>query len=59
MYTYGKCFNLFLDPKEEHSFVVRKLVYMPMVAKIASDHMKTFEKYPFNIQVKVAPQSKN
>lgn len=51
-YTYGKCFNLFLDPKEEHSFVVRKLVYMPLVAKIAADHMGTFKKYPPRIQVK-------
>jgi arylsulfatase len=50
-YTYGKCFNLFLDPKEDHSFTIRKLVYMPLIAKIAADHENTFEKYPPNIQV--------
>ncbi|MFH1150801.1 MAG: arylsulfatase [Actinomycetota bacterium] len=50
--TYGKVFNLFLDPKEEHSFTIRKLVYMPLFAAISAAHAKTFEKYPARIQVK-------
>jgi arylsulfatase len=51
-YTYGKVFNLFLDPKEEHSFTVRKLVWMPVLGGIQAQHLKTFEKYPPHIQVK-------
>ena len=49
--TYGKTFNLFLDPKEEHSYTIRKLVHMPMLAAFAAQHLKTFEKYPKRIQV--------
>ncbi|MEI6530817.1 MAG: sulfatase-like hydrolase/transferase [bacterium] len=51
-YTYGKVFNLFLDPKEEHSFAIRKLVYMPLLAAIKAHHLKTFDKYPKRIQIK-------
>jgi len=49
--TYGKTFNLFLDPKEEHSYTIRKLVHMPMLAAFAAQHLKTFDKYPKRIQV--------
>jgi len=52
MMTYGKVFNLFLDPKEEHSVTIRKLVYMPLIGAINAAHMKSFEKYPPRIQVK-------
>lgn len=51
-YTYGKMFNLFLDPKEEHSFTIRKLVYMPLLSAIMTAHKNTFKKYPPRIQVK-------
>jgi arylsulfatase A-like enzyme len=54
--TYGKVFNLFLDPKEEHSFTVRKLVYMPMIEAVSGAHEKTFKKYPPRIQVKGGDQ---
>ena len=27
-YGYGKMFNLYLDPKEQHSYLIRKLVYI-------------------------------
>jgi len=50
--TYGKQFNLFLDPKEEHSNAIRKIVFMPLLADFAAQHLKTFEKYPPRIQVK-------
>ena len=53
-YTYGKLFHLFLDPKEEHSFAVRKLVTLPIMSAISAQHQKTFEKYPPRIQVKGA-----
>ncbi len=51
-YTYGKNFNLFLDPKEEHSFTIRKLVYIPLIGSVQGAHLKTFHKYPPRIQVK-------
>ena len=51
-YTYGKVFNLFLDPKEEHSFTIRKLVFLPIIAGIQAKHKATFKKYPPRIQVK-------
>jgi arylsulfatase len=50
-YTYGKTFNLFLDPKEEHSFMIRKLVYAPVFGLLESRQKKTFEKYPPRIQI--------
>ena len=50
-YTYGKVFNLFLDPKEEHSFTIRKLVFLPVIAGIKAKHQATFKKYPPRIQV--------
>ena len=53
-YTYGKLFNLFLDPKEEHSYTIRKLVYLPVLSAINAYHRKTFEKYPPHIQLKGA-----
>jgi hypothetical protein len=53
-YTYGKLFNLFLDPKEEHSNLIRKLVWLPVLAGIQAQHIKTFQKYPPRIQVKGA-----
>jgi arylsulfatase A-like enzyme len=52
--TYGKQFNLFLDPKEEHSFAIRKLVYLPLIAGIKARHLKTFKNYPPRIQIKGA-----
>jgi arylsulfatase A-like enzyme len=51
-FTYGKAFNLFLDPKEEHSFTVRKLVWMPLIGAVQAKHQATFKKYPPRIQLK-------
>jgi len=50
-YPYGKFFNLYLDPKEEHSFTIRKIVYLPVLNLLGGRHTKTFEKYPPKIQV--------
>ncbi|MBM3123389.1 MAG: arylsulfatase, partial [Chloroflexi bacterium] len=52
--TYGKQFNLYTDPKEEHSNAIRKIVFMPMIAAFSAAHLKTFKKYPPRIQVKGA-----
>jgi arylsulfatase len=45
-YSYGKCFNLYLDPKETHSYFIRKLVYTDIFLKARADHLATFQKYP-------------
>jgi arylsulfatase A-like enzyme len=50
-YTFGKFFNLFLDPKEEHSFLIRKLAWLPMINAAVNQHMGTFKKYPAKIQL--------
>ena len=30
-YPYGKLFNLYLDPKETHSYLIRKLAYIELL----------------------------
>jgi hypothetical protein len=45
-YSYGKCFNLYLDPKETHSYFIRRLVYTDLFLKAWTDHLATFQKYP-------------
>jgi arylsulfatase len=54
-YPYGKVFNLYLDPKEEHSFLARKVLYAPLAGLLTQRHEKTFEKYPPRIQISGAP----
>ena len=54
-YPYGKVFNLYLDPKEEHSFLARKILYAPIAGLLTQRHEKTFEKYPPRIQISGAP----
>ncbi len=45
-YNYGKFFNLYLDPKEEHSYLIRKLVYSDIFFSAMDKHKETFVKYP-------------
>jgi arylsulfatase len=44
-YSYAKMFNLYLDPKETHSFLIRKLVYSETFSAACKAHLKTFRKY--------------
>ena len=45
-YAYGRLYNLYLDPKESRSYMIRKLVYIDaMLAEMAS-HRRTFRKWP-------------
>jgi arylsulfatase len=45
-YAYGRLYNLYLDPKESRSYMIRKLVYIDtMLAEIAR-HRRTFRKWP-------------
>ena len=49
-YGYGRLYNLYLDPKESRSYMIRKLVYIDaMLAEIAR-HRRTFREW-----VKQAP----
>lgn len=52
-YSYGKMFNLYLDPKETHSYLIRKLVYNEVFQNALKKHADTFKKYPPKISVSV------
>ena len=45
-YTYGHLYNLYLDPKETHSYLVRKLAYIDSFTTGIREHLMTFAKYP-------------
>jgi arylsulfatase len=45
-YSYGRTFNLYLDPKETHSFLIRKVLYTDTFQSAMRDHQMTFKKYP-------------
>jgi arylsulfatase A-like enzyme len=45
-YTYPRLFNLYLDPKETHSYLTRKLAYLEVLREGISAHLATFKAYP-------------
>ena len=45
-YSYGRTFNLYLDPKETHSFLIRKDLYVDVFHAAMMEHAATFKKYP-------------
>ncbi len=45
-YSYGKLFNLYLDPKESRSFLIRKDVYVDAFRTATRQHAASFQKYP-------------
>ncbi len=45
-YPYGRLYNLYLDPKEQHSYLIRKLVYLEAIQSGIRDHLRTFGAYP-------------
>jgi len=45
-FTYGKLFNLYLDPKESHSYLVRKLAYLDALQSGFRNHLMTFRDHP-------------
>lgn len=53
IFKYAKCFNLYLDPKEEHDFFIRKLTIFPFLQDAKDKHMKTFKKYPPKVQTQM------
>ncbi|MGP0029949.1 MAG: arylsulfatase [Acidimicrobiales bacterium] len=45
-YTHGRLYNLYLDPKESRSYMIRKLAYIDSFTSGIADHFRTFGKYP-------------
>jgi arylsulfatase A-like enzyme len=45
-YPYGRLYNLYLDPKETRSYLVRKLAYLDAFTGGIRNHLMTFGPYP-------------
>jgi arylsulfatase len=45
-YTYPRLYNLYLDPKESHSYLTRKLAYIEAFNRAIGNHIRTLMKYP-------------
>jgi arylsulfatase len=50
-YPYGRLYNLYLDPKETRSYLIRKLAYLEALQRGVIDHLRTFAKYPAKLVV--------
>ena len=44
--AYGALYNLYLDPKETHNFMIRKLPYITLYETAARRHLGTFRAFP-------------
>jgi arylsulfatase len=45
-YPYGRLYNLYLDPKETRSYLIRKLPYLEALRTGIASHLMTFAQYP-------------
>jgi arylsulfatase len=45
-YPYGRLYNLYLDPKESHSYLIRKLAYLEAFLGGIGGHFATLAAYP-------------
>ncbi|MDA8057562.1 MAG: sulfatase-like hydrolase/transferase [Actinomycetota bacterium] len=45
-YPYGRVYNLYLDPKEQHSYLIRKLAYLDAFQSGLRDHVRSFANEP-------------
>ncbi len=45
-YAYGRLYNLYLDPKETRSYMIRKLVYIDAIIAETARHRQTFRDWP-------------
>ena len=45
-YGYGRLYNLYLDPKETHSYMIRKLVYIDAFASGIRGHFQSLARLP-------------
>ena len=50
-YPYGRLYNLYLDPKETRSYLVRKLAYLESFQSGVRNHLLTYKKYPAKVVV--------
>jgi arylsulfatase len=44
-YAYGRLYNLWLDPKETHSYMTRKLAYIELIVAATARHLRTFRDF--------------
>jgi len=44
-YPYGRLYNLYLDPKETRSYLIRKLAYLEAFQTGVKNHMMSYAKY--------------
>ena len=45
-YSHGRLYNLYLDPKESRSYMIRKLAYIDSFTSGIGAHFSTFGRYP-------------
>jgi arylsulfatase A-like enzyme len=45
-FAYPRLYNLYLDPKEQHNYLTRKLAYSEAFQLGIRSHLGTFRKYP-------------
>jgi arylsulfatase len=45
-YSHGRLYNLYLDPNENHSYMIRKLAYIDSFTSGIAKHFMSFGKYP-------------
>ena len=45
-YSHGRLYNLYLDPKESRSYMIRKLAYIDSFTSGIAKHFSTFGRYP-------------
>ncbi|MBK9179806.1 MAG: sulfatase-like hydrolase/transferase [Acidimicrobiales bacterium] len=45
-YTYARLYNLYLDPKERHSYLTRKLAYNESFLSGIVNHLRTYREFP-------------
>ena len=45
-YAYARLYNLYLDPKETHNYMTRKLAYLDTFQSGIRRHLGTFRHFP-------------
>src|SRR5262249_30056917 len=45
-YPYGRLYNLYLDPKETRSYLIRKLAYLESFQSGVRNHLASFKQWP-------------
>jgi len=50
-YTYPRFYNLYLDPREERSYLIRKLAYLDAFVPTMTAHLGTFATYPPKVPI--------